>query len=224
MATYQFSSAWRKYQRLLQACSLAMITSIVLVACSKSNTSPSNNNNGNGNGSGNGGGNSNTTLTYINDTYTTISITANNQTQTIAPGANIVYTGTPGTTLNASASTSGKTTSGGQVGLLLSWTLSNTFPSSGDYPTKLDAGNNYFFLKIINKSSLTMTRLYVNYGLQPQTVDNITIPNDGQTYNIGYYSAYSNSNARAENGNIYWYWSSLGLPGTSNQVAVLTGN
>ncbi|HTI10611.1 MAG TPA: hypothetical protein VL832_18710, partial [Puia sp.] len=197
---------------------------------------PSGNNNGNGNGTGNGNGNgsgngngngnggSGTTLTYINDTYTTISMVANNQTQTIAPGASLVFTGTAGSSFSASASTSGKTSSGTQVGLLLSWTLSNTFPGSGNFSTKLDAGSNYFFLKIINRSSLAMTKLYVNYGLQPQTLDNITIPNDGLTYNIGYYSAYTNSNARAENGNTYWYWSTLNLPGTLNQATILTGN
>ena len=85
-------------------------------------------------------------------------------------------------------------------------------------------GTNYFYLKLVNSSAAPITKLYVNYGLQAQTLDNITIPNDGKTYSIGYYSAYSNSNARAENATSYWYWASLSLANTQNQSITLTAN
>ncbi|MES1159274.1 MAG: hypothetical protein ABUM51_00810, partial [Bacteroidota bacterium] len=159
---------------------------LLFVSCSKSGSSDNNGNGNGGNGGGGTGGNKTSTLTYINDSYTPISFTANNQTQNINSGASLVFTGTPGSIFTATATTSGKTSTGTQVGVQISWTLNTTFPSTGDVSNKLDVTSDYFFLKIINKDNLPMTRLYVNYGLAAQTLDNITIPNDGVTYNIGY--------------------------------------
>jgi hypothetical protein len=79
-------------------------------------------------------------------------------------------------------------------------------------------------LKVINTSTKPILKLYVNYGLVAQTLDNITIPNDGLTYTLGYYQAYSNSNVRAENGTTFWNWNPLNLPFTNNQVKILTAN
>jgi hypothetical protein len=221
MQQLSFSGNYRKLVRGFYA---IILTTLVLASCSKS--SPSDNNgsgNGNGGNGGNGGGTKTSTLTYINNAQTAISFIANNQTQSIAAGASLVFTGTPGATFAATATTSEKTSTGTQVGQQISWTLNTTFPSSGDLPNKLDVPSDYFFLKIVNKDILPMTKLYVNYGLTAQTLDNITIPNDGLSYNIGYYKAYTNSNARAENGNTYWYWSNLNLTGTINQICTATG-
>lgn len=82
---------------------IAVSIALAFTACSKSgdpggnNNSSNSGNNNNGSGGSNGsGGNSTATLTYVNNTYTPISIQANNQTQTIAVGGNLVYSGTPG--------------------------------------------------------------------------------------------------------------------------------
>ncbi|HTI10579.1 MAG TPA: hypothetical protein VL832_18550, partial [Puia sp.] len=84
MTNYRLIPASGLSRKIIHVCCLAMLTSVLLIACSKSNPDPSGNNNGNGNGTGNGNGNgsgngngngnggSGTTLTYINDTYTTI--------------------------------------------------------------------------------------------------------------------------------------------------------
>ena len=69
-----------------------------------------------------------------------------------------------------------------------------------------------------------MTKLYVNYGLTAQSQDGIIIHNDGKTYNTGYYSAYTNSNVKAENGATYWYWPTLNLPFANNQTFTVIGN
>jgi hypothetical protein len=201
---------------------LLLVITLLLTACSKSGGSGSGS--GNAGSGGNPGTVNNTTLVYVNSTYTTIQLKVNNQTQNVSAGASVSFTGAPGSTLTGTAVTSGLTSSGTPVGLQMAWTLSNTFPVSGSFSTNLNTSADYFFLQVINNSGLPISKLYVNYLLQAQTLDNITIPNDGKTYDIGYYHAYSNSNARAESGTSYWSWSSLNLPGTANQSTVLTAN
>jgi hypothetical protein len=142
-----------------------------------------------------------------------------------AVGGSAVFTGTAGAAASGTASTSGVTSSNTQVGLKISWTYNLTFPAaSTNLNYKLDVGSNYFFLKIRNSSAYQLLKVYVNYGLVAQTLDIITIPNDGQTYNIGYYSAYTNSNVRAENGTTYWSWPTLGLPFTVDQSQTVVAN
>lgn len=164
------------------------------------------------------------TITFINPTFTTVDITFNGETKTIAPGTSVKFTGTADASASGSASTSGKTTTGSQVGLMMTWTISEYFPASnGNLDYTLNVGSNYFFLKVINQSpTLSIQKIYSNYGLVAQTVDNISIPNNGTTYYIGYYPAYTNSNVRAENGANYWYWNPLNLPFTNNQSKTLT--
>ncbi len=165
-----------------------------------------------------------TGITYQNDTYTPIYITVNGSNDVIPVGGTITYTGTYGDQLTGNASTSGTTTSGSVVGQTIQWNLNATFPSSGTSVQYLDVTQDYFYLKIVNTSSYTIQTVYVNYGLAAQTVDYISLPNDGHVYGIGYYEAYTNSNARFESGANSWSFNSLGLPFTSNQSVTLTAN
>ena len=196
---------------------IIVILSIIfaLSSCKKENEST--------NSSGTGSS-STTTCTYVNNTYEPVNISLNGQSQVINPGANVAIKGTAGTVLSGTAYTSGLTSSGAQVGLKISWTINDKFPSTGNFTNNLNIGSNIFFLKLVNSASYQITAVYVNYGLQAQTLDNITIPNDGKIYNIGYYNAYGNSNVRAENGNTYWYWSTLNIPGAQNQSVTVTAN
>ena len=164
------------------------------------------------------------TLTYTNSTYTPIEITLNGQFQTIQPGSNLKISGKPGETVSGTASTSGKTTSGIVLGNTLTWTINDTYPASGDLATDLYVGTDYFFLGITNNSSSTITKVFVNYGLQNQTSDNLSIPGDGKSYRVGYYKAFTNSNVRAEAANVYWTANSLNLPFTKNQSYSLAVN
>ncbi len=158
------------------------------------------------------------TIKFINSTYTTIDITFNSETKSIIPGGSVSFTSNVGSYATGNASTSGKTSIGTQVGLLMTWSLSETFPGRGvTNEVTLDVTPTYFFLKIQNTSTKSIQKVYVNYGLTSQTIDNISIPNDGGTYFIGYYRAYSNSNVRAESGTTIWNWSPLNLSFTTNQ-------
>lgn len=166
------------------------------------------------------------TITVHNPTYTTIDLYFNGETRTIAAGGSTVFTDDEGVYATGNASTSGKTTSGTQVGLLITWNnMGAYFPSAGsNYDYTLNIDGSYFFLKMQNISTKTISKVYVNYGLLSQTVDNISIPNNGTTYNLGYYQAFTNSNTRAESGATYWYWNPLNLSFTNNQSKTLVAN
>lgn len=202
---------------------IGIFFALLATSCKKDSNSPAGNN-GNGNNNNGNGNNSNSTITYVNDTYTPITIIINNQTQTIAIGSKVVIKGAPGTNITGTASTSGETSTGTQVGLLISWNLNNTFPSSGNFSENLDVGSNYFFLKIQNKSNLSITRIFVNYGLAPQTEDDVTVNNNSIVYSIGYYQAFTNSNVRGENGQVYWQWNNLNLSFANNQSTTVIAN
>lgn len=165
------------------------------------------------------------TITVYNPTFTTMNITLNGESKTITSGGSAVFTGTPDASASGTASTSGKTTSGTQVGLQMVWSISQLFPSNGsNLDWTLNVDPTYFFLKIINNHpTLSMTQVIVNYGLVSQTIDNVSVPNGGLTYNIGYYRAYSNSNVRTTNGANYWFWNPLSLTFSNNQSITVTG-
>lgn len=178
-----------------------------------------------GSGGTGGGGGTTSTITFKNQTFTPITISFNGQTKTAAAGMNAIFSGNPNSTATGSASTSGKTTSGTQVGLLMNWPLSIPFPAAGtNYNYSLGLGPDYFFLKLKNQSNRNILKLYVNYGITAQTLDNVSIPNNGSLYNLGYYRAYLHSNVRAENGIYFWYWNALNLPLTNNQSVTVVAN
>ncbi len=170
------------------------------------------------------GGDGNTSITYINNSFKPVNITVNGVSKIIGAGSNAIFTGAAGSDATGTAFSSGLTSSGTQVGLQITWAIANTFPATGNVTHNLNVGPDLFFLRVTNSSALQMTKLYVNYGTAAQTLDNITIPNDGNIYDIGYYKAFTNSNARAESGGTYWYWASLSLPFTNNQTIKVAGN
>lgn len=180
---------------------------------------------GNNGTQGGNNGNETSTITFHNATYTTVEIELGGETKEAQPGSDAIFSGTPSTHITGQATTSGKTTSGTTVGLALTWNLDLNFPQKGSNLNEtLNVSKDFFFLRMQNKSTMSINKVYVNYNLIDQTLDNITIANDGNTYNLGYYKAFSNSNVRAENGNVYWYWSSLQLPFTDNQSFTVIAN
>jgi len=167
------------------------------------------------------------TLTFKNNTFTVMDITFNNITKTIAPSGSTSFSGIPNSSASGTAQTSGRTSSGDQVGLLMSWNLSYTFPASGNASINLNVSSDYFFLRMQNAGSSAMSPIYVNYGLLSETVDNISIPNNNVLYNLGYYKAWTNTNVRGIRGNSYTYWNQgvhFNLPFTINQSATLLNN
>jgi hypothetical protein len=165
------------------------------------------------------------TITVNNPTFTTIDLTFNGQSRTIAPGGSVVFTDDEYTSAYGTATTAGSTNTGTQIGLRLSWTINDAFPvANNNRVLTLNTDPDMFFLKIQNVSSKPIQKVYSNYGLAYQTIDNILIPNDGNTYSLGYYKAFTNSNVRAESASSYWYWSPLGLTFTNNQSKILVAN
>ncbi len=157
-----------------------------------------------------------TTLTYTNNTFTQVYITVGGVQTTIPVGGQTSFTGTPGSLLSATAYTSGTTSSGTVVGETINWDLSDYFPTSGTAYVDLNVSSTYFYLKISNTSSYDINKVYVNYGLSSQTLDNITVYNTGYTYGIGYYRAYTNTNLYLTSGSHYWNYD-LYLSFTTNQ-------
>jgi hypothetical protein len=168
------------------------------------------------------------TITFINDTFTPVNITFNGFTATISQNGNAVFTGTAGQTATGSATTYGSTTSGSQLGATVSFQLSVKFPTAGtnvNYP--LDVPNTYFYLKVVNNNAnYNIRTIITNSGYSGTLTDNVNIPNDGQTYLIGYYPVYANSNV-----NLYatlylqvWSFTNLSFPNTINQSKTLTAN
>ncbi len=172
-------------------------------------------------------GSSISNISFVNKSYTDMTITFNNTTQVASPGQIAVFSGSPGTFASGSALTSGKTSQGTQVGLELIWNLSEQFPSSGNQTINVNVSSNYFFIYLKNSGSTPLENFYVNYGTIEETVDYIVISNNGFNTGVGYYKAFSNSNAKAyyqSNPNSYWYWNTFNLPFTNNQSVHLTFN
>jgi hypothetical protein len=136
-----------------------------------------------------------TYLSYQNDTYTPVTISVNGGgTQVIPVGTYITFSGNPGTSASAYATTMGTNIAGGQVGLLLYWNLSDVFPTSGTSTVYIDVSSSYFFLRVRNTNpSYGTSTIYVNYGLTEQTSDGLDIYNNGILYNAGYYDAFTNT-------------------------------
>ena len=165
------------------------------------------------------------TLTFNNPLYTDIEVTVTGKGKKTVPvggSANFQFDNNPGT-ISFYAQTSGKTTQGTQVGLLMSWTYSDLDVSgfeSKSYDLVLTSA--YFFLYMRNNGGANLNPLYVNYGLSDQTMDNIVIPNDNVKYRIGYYKAYKNTEVRAyfENSSSGVQWiqgTHFSFPWTNNQ-------
>jgi len=132
-------------------------------------------------------------ITYVNDTYTPVNITVGGSSQTIAVGGSVTFIANVGTDVNVTASTSGS------YGLSVPWSFPDTFPQvSGDNISEtIDVPAEYFYLKAVNTYTAATVSLIVNLGLTAQTNENMTIPNDGNTYGIGYYYGFSNTEIKA---------------------------
>jgi hypothetical protein len=166
-----------------------------------------------------------TAISYKNNTFTPITIAVNGATATIPVGGSVAFAGQVGTVATGTASTSGTanelgiSTANGIIGLTISWDINNTFPSSDTLRVPLDVGATYFFLRIKNTYSKNIIDFYVNvnftYG---QVYQDVTIPNDGNTYDMGYYLAYSSSNVQTQSSDNKVVWKAVTLPFTSNQA------
>lgn len=170
-------------------------------------------------------------IQYKNNTYTPITIVVNGDTKTIPVGGVANFTGQFGTAALGTASTSGSASSlgistpAGIIGLTINWAIDNTFPSTDTLRVPLDVGATYFFLRMANTGSTNIINYYVNvtfpYG---EFYQDVTVPNTGTTYNLGYYLAYPSSNVQTQSSNSVVTWKPVTLPFTSNQSFTVTIN
>ena len=169
------------------------------------------------------------TLYLVNTTYTTMSITAQGQSmKSIKRGdtATFIYAANPGT-ISFTATTSGTTSQGTQVGLLLDWSKSIDVSATKSYLSRLVVSADYFMLYLKNTGISSFGNLVVNEGLQNETKDNILIAPNGVQYTIGYYKAFSNTVIRMDNldgSGRYIFWkhnTHFTFPNTDNQNIVL---
>ena len=133
------------------------------------------------------------TITYVNDSYTPMTVTINGASETIPAGSSGTFSGNVGSEANGSYSTAGT------YGLTVSQGIADNFPQdAGDNTTEsIDIPAEYFYLKAVNTYTAPTVSLIVNLGLTSQTSENMTIPNDGNTYGIGYYYGFSNTEFKA---------------------------
>lgn len=168
---------------------------------------------------------SNLVVEIENTTFTDMQVTIHDRAPvSVRPGgtATATFTTNPGS-VRVQASTSGRTTSGTQVGLRMTWDF--TFDTVGISKLSKDfvVGSDYFFLKMRNNGTQPLTELRVNYGLQSETYDNVIVDNSGATFGLGYYKAFTNSRVQARLGstNSVVTWDNLNLPFTKNQTITL---
>ena len=170
-------------------------------------------------------------LTFRNLVHTDIALNVQGQSSplTVPVGGTRTYTYTsnPGN-VAFSGATSGRTTSGGQVGLLMTWSANFAATGLRSGTVDLFLSGTYFFVRVQNCGSLPLFDFYVNYGLVSETYDNISIPTDCQVKNIGYYRAFTNTQVRAyRTASLYVFWNQgthFTLPFTNNQSVTLLNN
>ena len=163
-------------------------------------------------------------ITFNNNTYTQIDMTVTGlASYDIPAGGNHTfhYDNNPGS-INIYGTTSGKTNTGNPIGETLYFIINNhTTTGYNSHTFELNILSDYFFMYMSNNGPVSVGPLYVNYGTADQTYDNISIPNDGVKYSIGYYKALSGNNIRAYiNAVDYYYWTEgvhFTYPDISNQ-------
>jgi len=176
----------------------------------------------------------NSFISYKNNTFTPITLViTNGATHVIPVGQSFAVEGTYGTAVVGTATTSGTASSlgvdnaGGVIGLSINWAINNNFPSgTGDtLKQSLDVGATYFFLRMANKSAQNILDYYVNVNFSyGSTYQDVTVPNNGVTYDMGYYLAYSSSNVQTQSSNSRIVWMPVTLPFTNNQSFTVTIN
>jgi len=136
----------------------------------------------------------------MNNTFTPITIAVNGSVATIPVGGTVSFSGNFGTIASGTATTSGSTPLGvlsgnGSVGQSIYWQLNDKFPATGTVTDTLNVGASFFYLSIVNNSTSSIINYTVNSELPSGGFAvTATIPNNGQTYGLGYYLAFSNSN------------------------------
>jgi len=139
-----------------------------------------------------------TDIWFHNHVFTEVGVTVGEQTGRVSIGDSLVFPEVVGYTAEYHATTSGKTSNGVIIGQVIYW--SGQLNLNGDkMDVDLGISPSHFFLYISNHGAHNLTPLYVNFGSNDQSIDQIFLPADGTRYRIGYYPAHPDTRIRA-----YW--------------------
>ncbi|HAN17624.1 MAG: hypothetical protein A2X13_15320 [Bacteroidetes bacterium GWC2_33_15] len=158
---------------------------------------------------------------FNNPTFTDIDITVNYVSKTIPVDGYVLFANIDNTSMSYYAETYGETAGGAQIGLLIYWDYTVNLNEYSAW--NLIVNSDYVFFNIANNSSYEFYPFYVNYGTSDQTIDYITITNDGYYKSTGYYDAFESMEVRADlysSPGYYAYWlenTHFNLPWESNQ-------
>lgn len=153
------------------------------------------------------------TVEFKNRTFTDVRITLKGVDYTVDSGSSLIINGGYGDTLTGTATAHGAF----GINVVLN-PIKVTFPTSANRVYNLDVDSTYFFLKVINNTSMPyISVVRVNYLQREETVDITQVFNDGKVYNIGYYRAFKDTHIRLEKTPVYVDFNNLNLPDTLNQ-------
>jgi hypothetical protein len=170
------------------------------------------------------------TITFNNLVYTDIEVSVSGYgTKTALVNGSAVFNlpGNPGS-FTYTAETAGYTSGDTRIGELVVWGATIDVSGKASATYNLNVSSTLFFIRMQNNGTQDLKNLYVNWGTTAQTEDNITIPNTGLLYRIGYYQAYPNLEVRAYlsdglGGYVYWTEGDhFTLPFTLNQFVNLS--
>lgn len=164
---------------------------------------------------------------FNNPTWTDIEIEVNYESTTIPVDGYVLYGQINNTSMSYYATTSGETSTGGQVGLEIYW--DNTVDLTEYSSWNLVINYDYVFFNVTNTGPDDLYPFEVNSGTTDETTDYIIIDNDGATKKTGYYYAYDNMEVRAykysnQTEYVYWLESNFVLPWENNQGVFLTNS
>ncbi len=163
-----------------------------------------------------------TYLVFKNHAKTTLTLslsTFNDSVKTVAPGATVTFSVSSSQSLNVYVTTGNFYFNGALAGRDIGWYMPINTPISGSQTIDIDVPTDYYYLQVVNSSSYNITTLQ-----ELSTNYNITIPNDGKTYGIGYYYGVLNNLIQLQSPSKNWVFSNVSLPDTLNQVITLTAN
>ena len=162
---------------------------------------------------------------FNNPTWTDIDIIVNYTTKTIPVDGSVLFGQIDNSFMNYYAETLGETSTGGQIGLLIYWDTNNDPIDLTEYSSWNLIIDSYFvFINMKNDGLNDLSPIYVNWGDPDyETVDYITIANDGLWKATGYYDAWDDMEIRAFFANDQYTWvpwiegSHFDLPWENNQ-------
>ncbi len=167
---------------------------------------------------------------FVNTTYTEMSITVGGFSErTIAPGdsSSFSFSSNPGS-YSYTASTSGETNSGSQVGNLLNWNFTHNVSGLESKRTNLVVSSDFFFASLENGDDNYFDRVIANPGTAYENESNIDVFVDGLVHGLGYFTTVEEAEFRAYFQNssefIYWEGYSEYLSGLNNQGLIFQWN